>query len=121
MERNPSEIIGEFLNFLEMAKQKYESAYAEVGAEDCKVQTFLHDLEFAPNKNERNKIATRLQRSRRIRRQAKDRAKLYENIHNFYVDKQTQSLLKSLRRLQNMQITEEKYLFGNREFKNRVD
>lgn len=121
MEKKPSEIITEFLNFLERAKNEYESAYADVGVEDRKEQTFLHDLEFAPNKNERNKVATRFQHSRRARRKAKDRVKLYEHIHNFYTDKQNQNLLKALRRLQNEQISEEKYLFGNREFKNRVD
>lgn len=52
---------------------------------------------------------------------AKDRAQLYEYISNFYTDKQNQSLIKALRRLQNEQIAREKYLFGNREFKNRVD
>ena len=61
MERRPSEMITEFLNFLESSRQEYESAYADVGKEDSRVQTFLHDMEFAPNKAERNKIATRLQ------------------------------------------------------------
>lgn len=121
MEKKPSEIITEFLNFLERAKNEYESAYADVGVEDRKEQTFLHDLEFAPNKNERNKVATRFQQSRRARRKEKDRAQLYEYISNFYTDKQNQNLIKALRRLQNEQITREKYLFGNREFKNRVD
>lgn len=121
MNRKPSETITEFLNFLETSKNEYESAYADVGKEDSKTQTFLHDIEFAPNKNERNKVCTRLQQSRRARRKAKDMAKLYEHIHKFYTDKQNQVLLKALRRLQNEQITEEKYLFGNREFKNRVD
>lgn len=89
MDRKPSERITEFLNFLEASKHEYESAYADVGKEDCRVQTFLHDLEFAPNKGERNKVATRFQQSRRIRREAKDRAQLYEYINNFYTDKQT--------------------------------
>lgn len=121
MDRRPSEIITEFLNFLEAAKEEYESAYADVGMEEKKEQTFLHDLEFAPNKNERNKVATRFQHSRRIRRKAKDRAQLYEYISNFYTNKENRNLIKSLRRLQNEQITREKYLFGNREFKNRVE
>lgn len=121
MEKRPGEIITEFLNFLETAKHEYESAFADVGEEDRKVQTFLHDIEFAPNKNERNKVCTKLQQSRRTRRKSKDRAKLYEHPYNFYTDKQNQNLLKALRRLQNEQLTEEKYLFGNREFKNRVD
>lgn len=121
MKKKPSEIITDFLKFLESAKNEYESAYAEVGAEDRKEQTFLHDLEFAPNKNERNKVATRFQQSRRARRKAKDRAQLYEYINNFYTDKQNQNMIKALRRLQNEQITREKYLFGEREFKNRVE
>lgn len=121
MDRKPSEIITDFLNFLELAKSEYESAYADVGAEDKKEQTFLHDLEFAQNKNERNKVATRFQRSRRARRRAKDRAQLYEYISSFCADKQNQNMIKALRKLQNEQIAREKYLFGNREFKNRVD
>lgn len=121
MDRKPSEVIIEFLKFLEMAKNEYEESYAAVGAEDRKEQTFLHDLEFAANKSERNKVATRFQKSRRTRRKAKDRAQLYEYINNFYQEKQNQHFLKALRRLQNEQITREKYLFGNREFKNRVE
>lgn len=111
----------DFLNFLESAKNEYEFAYADVGKEDSKTQTFFHDIEFVPNKNERNKVCTKLQKSRRARRKAKDRAKLYENIYNFYIDKQNQNLLKALRRLQNAQASEETYLFGNRKFKNRVE
>lgn len=121
MEKRPSEVITDFLNFLEFAKQEYESAYADVGTEDGKVQTFLHDMEFALNKAERNKVATKLQQSRKTRRKSKGRAQLYENVYNFYTDKQNANLLKALRRMQNDQVAQEKYLFGKREFKNRVD
>ena len=121
MEKRPSEIITEFLNFLETADREYGSAYADVGKEDSRVQTFLHDMEFAPSGKERNKIATRLQQSRRARRKGKDRVQLYGKVHEFYTDRQNQNLIKALRRLQNEQVTVEKYLFGNREFKNRVD
>lgn len=121
MDKKPSEVIADFLNFLEASKCEYESAYAGVGEEDRKVQTFLHDIEFAPNKNERNRVCTKLQQSRRHRRKEKDRLKLYEHIYNFYTDNQNQKFLKALRRLQNEQISEEKYLFGSREFKNRVE
>lgn len=120
-ERKPSEVITDFLNFLEESKGRYESAYEDVGEEDRKLQTFIHDIEFALDKGERNKVCTKLQQSRRARRRAKDRALLYEKIHKFYTDKNNQALLKALRRLQNEQISEEKYLFGPREFKNRVD
>ncbi len=121
MDKKPSEVITDFLNFLETSKCEYESAYTCVGEEDRKVQTFLHDIEFASNKNERNRVCTKLQQSRRSRRQSKDRAKLYGHIHDFCTDSQNQKFIKALRRLQNEQIAEEKYLFGPREFKNRVE
>lgn len=121
IKRKPSEVIAEFLNFLEMADQEYESAYVDVGKEDSRVQTFLHDMEFAPDGKARNRIATSLQRSRKERRKGKDRVQLYGKVHEFLADRQIQNLLKALRRLQNEQMTIEKYLFGKREFKNRVD
>lgn len=121
MDKKPSETLNEFLRFLETAEDEYKSAYADVGAEDNKLQTFLHDMEFAPNQAERNKIATKLQQSRRNRRKAKDRVQLYEKLHELYTDKQYANLLKALRRLQNDQVTREKYLYGNREFKKRVE
>lgn len=121
MDKKPSEMITGFLNFLESASREYESAYADVGKEDCRVQTFLHDMEFAQDKNARNRIATQLQQSRRARRKAKDRAQLNEKVHSFYTDKRTQELLKAIRKLQNEQVTMEKYLFGTREFKKRVE
>lgn len=121
VERKPSEIITDFLNFLETAKYEYESAYEAVGKEDAKTQTFMHDLEFAPDVKARNKIATRFQASRKERRRQKDRSLLYEHFYNFYTDKKNGDLLKTLRRLQNEQIGTEKYLFGQREFKNRIE
>ena len=88
MDKIPSEILTNFLNYLDLCKTQYEIAYSEVGAEDNKVQTFLHDMEFAPSKADRNKLATRLHQSRKRRREAKDRTLLYENVYNFYMDKQ---------------------------------
>lgn len=121
MEKKPGEYITELLDFLESSEREYESAFAEVGEEDCKVQTFLHDMEFAENREERNRVATRLQQSRRKRRKAKDKVQLYENVHKFYTDKQNAQFVKALRRLLTEQNTVEKYLFGKREFKNRVE
>ena len=121
MEKKPSENIAELLDFLEFSEREYEAAYTEVGEEDCRVQTFLHDMEFAENKAERNRVATKLQQSRRKRRKAKDKVQLYENVHKFYTDKQNAQLLKAMRRLLTEQNTVEKYLFGKREFKNRVE
>lgn len=119
--KNPSEVISEFLAFLDYASSEYETSFANVGKEDSKVITFAHDFEFAANKSERNKIATKFQQSRRYRRKEKDKAQLYELVHKFYSDKQNRVLLNALKRLLNDQIAREKYLFGEREFKHRVD
>lgn len=120
-EPRPGEAIAAFLKFLETAKQEYESVYAAVGAEDNKVQTFLHDLEFAPDRNERNRIAARLQKSRQARRKAKDRVQLYENVYKFCTDKQGQNFIKALEHLQKDRAMMENYLFGERKFKKRVE
>lgn len=121
MDKKPSEVITDFLNFLELSKYEYETAYNAVGKEDAKTQTFMHDLEFAPDKAERNKIATRFQKSRKERRRQKDITLLYEHLYSFYTDKKNAEMLKAIRRLQNEQISTEKYLYGQREFKNRVE
>ena len=42
MDKRPSETISEFLDFLETSDQEYSAAYADIGREDSKVQTFLH-------------------------------------------------------------------------------
>lgn len=99
MGKKPSEQINDFLEFLETAKEEYENAFEKVGEEDRKVQTFLHDTEFAPNRNERNKIATRLQKSRKKRREAKDIVQLHENLYKFYLDRSNQNFIKALKKV----------------------
>lgn len=119
-DKKPSEAINDFLAFLNMAKVEYEIAYDAVGKEDLRVQDFLHSLELAKDKAERNRIATAFQRSRKERRRNKDKVQLYENVYNFYTAKANQDLIKALRRLQNEQVVREKYLFGERKYTKRV-
>ena len=120
-DKKPSEAINEFLLFLEAAKREYESAYEAVGKEDSKTQDFLHELEFSRDKNERNKVATKFQQSRRYRREQKDKTLLYEKIYKFYTDSANQHLVKALRRLMNEQVGAEKYLSGERKYAKRVN
>lgn len=74
----PSECISDFLSFLERACSEYQSAFDAVSKEDRKVQDYIHMIEFAADKAERNRNATALQRSRRYRRAEKDKTILYE-------------------------------------------
>ena len=120
-DKKPSERINEFLLFLESAKREYESAYEAVGKEDASTQDLLHELEFSRDKNERNRVATKFQQSRRRRREQKDKTLLYEKIYKFYTDNSNQHLIKALRRLMNEQVGAEKYLSGERKYTKRVN
>ncbi len=120
MEKKPSEVAADFLSFLETAKREYASAYDTVGREDARLQTLVHDIEFAED-SELYEAGINLRQSRRNRREAKDRTLLYRAIHNFCEDKQGQGLIKALKKVQGEQESQEKYLFGEREFKNRVE
>lgn len=120
-DKKPSETINEFLLFLEAAKREYESAYEAVGKEDGKTQDLMHELEFSRDKNERNRVATKFQHSRRYRREQKDKTLLYEKIYKFYTDNSNQHLIKALRRLMNEQVGAEKYLSGEWKYTKRVN
>lgn len=116
----PSEQLTNFLNFIDACISRYRYAFDNVGQEDKRLQDLLHEIEFASNKAERNKAATRLQRSRRIRRENKDEAKLYEKIAKFFEDKGNKDALNRLRQLLGQQRKEEEYLSSNRTYNPRI-
>lgn len=117
----PSEQLTNFLNFIDACISRYKYAFDNVGQEDKRLQDLLHEIEFAPNKAERNKIATKLQRSRRIRRENKDEVKLYEKIAKFFEDKRNKDALNQLRQLLGQQRKEEEYIFSDRTYKPRIE
>ena len=57
-QRQPSELLQEFLNYIDQVKSEYEMAHEAVGKEDKRLQDFLHELEFAKDRSERNKVST---------------------------------------------------------------
>ena len=68
MDKNsPAAELERFLNFVDACSQEYKNAYDKVNEEDRRVQDFLHQMEFAKDQAERNRVATKLQRSRRSR------------------------------------------------------
>lgn len=116
---DPSEIIKQFLDFLDDANKKYDSAGHIVNGEDKKVQDFLHDIEFCNRCEERSKITTKLHISRGMRREAKDTQLRYEKIVKFYRDPTGKAFVKSLKRLVQEQEEKEKYINGERHYNKR--
>lgn len=93
----PSEVIENFLSYIELVKTEYEENFAIVGEEDRRLQDLLHEMEFAPSKQDRNKAAAKLQQSRRRRRQAKDKVLELEKIYDFQKDQANRPFFKRLR------------------------
>lgn len=95
-EKRPSEIIQDFLDLIE-----------------------LSHMEFAANKNERNKLGTAYQKERKQRRKHKDVAELYEIIHEFAKSENNKPTLGRLKGMLAKQKAMEGYLFGERKYKRK--
>lgn len=122
-ERNPSEIIRDFIDLMEKSHEEYASAKSRVEYFNKKTYTWTHDLEDAPNKSERNKLATAWQKELRQRRIEKDRMRLWEKPHKMGVDVQSKSFMKKLRHLLVDQLKTEEYIgtpYEAREYNGRV-
>ena len=64
-EVKPSKHLEDFLNFLDQCAREYQYAFENMSTEDKRLQDLLHELEFAADKAERNRVATKLQNSRK--------------------------------------------------------
>ncbi len=120
-EIKPSKQLEDFLNFLDQCAKEYKYASDNMSKEDKRLQDLLHEIEFAADKAERNRVATSLQKSRKERRKHKDMVKLYERIVKFSEDQNNRRTINLLRQLLGQQRKEEEYLQSNRAYKKRVD
>jgi len=118
--KKPSEELAAFLNFVDACTQEYRWACDGVSEEDKRLQDLLHAMEFASDKAERNRVATKLQTSRRTRRARKDLVKRDERIVKFFEDPENRKTLNRMRQLLGQQRKEEEYLEGERTYKPRV-
>ncbi len=118
--RTPAESLEEFLNVVDHCYQEYKMAQEAVSREDKRLQDLLHELEFAKEKGERNRVATKFQKSRRERRKYKDIVKRNELVVNFFEEKAHRDILNKLRQLLGRQRKEEEYLSSERTYKPRV-
>lgn len=119
-QESPAKKLKEFLDFVSECEQAYKAAGEAVRQEDLKLQDLLHAMEFAENREERNRVATKLQHSRKLRREYKDTLKLMEQIVKFFEEAGNRSTLKRLGQLLGRQRTEEQYLYGERIYKPRA-
>lgn len=119
-ESSPAKVLEEFLNAVAASKQEYQYAYDAVNEEDRRLQDLLHEVEFAPNKAERNRSATKLQQSRRRRRDYKDMVKKNEKLVKFFEEQKNRETLNRMRQLLGQQRKEEEYLASERTYKPRM-
>ncbi len=119
-ESSPAKALEEFLNAVTASKQEYQYAYDAVNEEDRCLQDLLHEMEFAPNKAERNRSATKLQQSRRRRREYKDMVKKNEKLVKFFEEQKNREILNRMRQLLGQQRKEEEYLASERTYKPRM-
>lgn len=119
-EMKPSEVLQGFLAFMKECQKEYQVCTAEVHKHDKRVQDFLHGLEFAENRQERNRIATQVSRSRKERRKLKDRMQLLEGCARFYGDKSNKQFFDRMQSLIDRQKKEEGFLDGDRVYKPRA-
>lgn len=90
--------IKDILDAFEQAKKDYLYSYEQAGLKDKETQDILHALELDPiTKNERNRLATRLQRVRRERRQFKDCAEANYPIYEFMISDKGKSMVNLLK------------------------
>ena len=120
-EKAPSEALSEFLNYIDKCRNEYHMAHEAVGVEDKRLQDLLHELEFAVGESEKRRVATKLQQSRRERRQNKDEVKRLGLIVEFFNELNHKNTLNQMRQLLGRQRKEEEYLSGYRHYNKRVD
>ena len=118
--QKPSEVLDRFIDWLEICRVEYEEAYAIVGEEDKRLQDLLHALEFAENKGERNRTATKFQKSRKRRRMAKNKVAELQKIYDFCKDQNNKPTLKRLKGIIPKQKDTEIYLESEKTYTPRV-
>ena len=120
-ELTPAAHLEAFLDFVTVCESRYALACGNVSQEDKRLQDLLHEIELAPSKADCNRAAGKLRESRRARRENKDEAKLYEQVVRFFEDQGNRRTLNQMKQLLGRQRREEEYLFGEREYKPRVN
>ena len=98
-EKEPSEVLSDFLNYIDQCRHDYQAAHDAVGMEDKRLQDLLHELEFAEGENEKRRAGTKLQQSRRNRPRQKDEMMRLELVVQFFDDPTPKSTINKMQQL----------------------
>lgn len=116
----PSRVIEAFLDWLAECDQEYKEAKEQVKTEDLRLVDLVHEMEFAEGRDERNRIATKLHRSRCYRRERKDQVQLLEPVQKFLADPKTRETINRMKTMKGQLKKTEEYLSGERTYTHRV-
>ena len=120
-EKQPSEVLSEFLNYIDRCRYEYQNAHDAMKREDKRLQDLLHEMEFAEGENAKRRAGTKLQQSRRNRRRQKDDMMRLELIVQFFEEPTAKSAVNKMRQLLGRQRKQEEYLNGERHYNKRID
>lgn len=122
-EKNPSEIVQEFIDFLESSKTEYEEAKVKCDKYDSidRHIYWAHKFELASDKNERNRLATAYQKERLDRRACKNTVDRLKTIHDFVCSDNNKGTLKRMKGMIQVQKSQEDYLDSEKEYKGGED
>lgn len=120
VEKEPSEVLSEFLAYIDRIRYDYKAAHDAVKKEEKRLQDLLHDIEFAGGENEKRRAGTRLQQSRRNRRRKKDEMMRLELVVQFFDEPTQKSTINKMRQLLGKQRKQEEFLNGERHYNKRV-
>lgn len=120
VEKEPSEVLSEFLAYIDRIRYDYKAAHDAVKKEEKRLQDLLHDIEFAEGENEKRRAGTRLQQSRRSRRRKKDEMMRLELVVQFFDEPAQKSTINKMRQLLGKQRKQEEFLNGERHYNKRV-
>ena len=117
--RKPSDVTQEFVDFLEESKAVYENARkkCEEYASMERHIYWAHKFEFAKDRNERNRLATKYQNERKERRRYKNICDDYKILAGFINSDNNKGALKRLKGLIEVQRREEEYISNKRVYK----
>lgn len=107
---NPSEIIQNFLTFLEETNQMYLDSKDQVDRYDENTIEWAHRFENAEKTDDLKKLGVEYKAERLARRKAKDTMLMCEKTHRFYSEELNRGTLKRLKTLLEQQKRTEEYL-----------
>ena len=119
-EKDPSEVLTAFLEYINDCREQYQAAHEAVKTEERRLQDLLHELELAEGENAKRRAATKLRNSRRQRRRKKDEAMRLELIVNFFDEPAHKNSINKMKQLVKRQKKQEEFLDGERHYNQRV-